>query len=595
LLGPGEQNVVVYATDGSFAPFQQGAIIVSGATTPAYVEVNPSPLVNVTFRVTPPEGTTPGLPVRLIGNIEQLGNTFADLDAGLSTVAARAPLMELQADGRYQLTLALPAGLDLRYKYSQGDGFWNAEQTLKGHFRVRQLIVPATDAVIDDTVDTWTAGDRAPVTFVLQAPETTPAGDIVSIQFNPYDWTPAIPMWPVGVNQWVFVLNSPLHMLGDIAYRYCRNDQCGRANAISDQEAGAPERIFSGSAEGQTFEDSVSAWADWQPTEAGAAVVPAVNPRGEDFVAGVEFETSYHPGIQPYYRLAMEHIAAIQANWVVLTPAWTYAGSNPPALDALPGRTPSWRDSLETVRQAATRNLRVTIFPQTNTAGDPAAYWQNLSQAGWDQAWFEAYSRFLLHYADLAQQAGASALIVGENGSQAAQATVSATRWTALLDQIHARFDGQVLWALAFTGESMALPAWADEIDGIYLQWRAPVAASNDPTVDEMALEFGRLLDEQVLPGVEGSQLPIILALTVPSVDGVMLGATGDAIDLQEQADIVSAAFMAVNEREWIDGFVSQGYYPPAALQDRSASVHGKPAADQLWYWFPRFLGTINP
>jgi hypothetical protein len=37
--------------------------------------------------------------------------------------------------------------------------------------------------------------------------------------------------------------------------------------------------------------------------------------------------------------------------------------------------------------------------------------------------------------------------------------------------------------------------------------------------------------------------------------------------------------------------FARRGYY---ALQDKSASVHGKPAADILWYWFPRLLGVVK-
>jgi hypothetical protein len=29
-------------------------------------------------------------------------------------------------------------------------------------------------------------------------------------------------------------------------------------------------------------------------------------------------------------------------------------------------------------------------------------------------------------------------------------------------------------------------------------------------------------------------------------------------------------------------------------LQDKSASVHSKPAADILWYWYPRMLGLVQ-
>jgi len=39
---------------------------------------------------------------------------------------------------------------------------------------------------------------------------------------------------------------------------------------------------------------------------------------------------------------------------------------------------------------------------------------------------------------------------------------------------------------------------------------------------------------------------------------------------------------------------VSRGYFAPVALQDKSASIHGKPTSDLLWYWFPRLLGNIK-
>jgi len=65
-------------------------------------------------------------------------------------------------------------------------------------------------------------------------------------------------------------------------------------------------------------------------------------------------------------------------------------------------------------------------------------------------------------------------------------------------------------------------------------------------------------------------------------------------LDLQQQFDIYDAMFNAANARPWVSGLVSRGYYVPVALQDKSASIHEKPAADLLWYWFPRLLGNIK-
>ncbi len=65
-------------------------------------------------------------------------------------------------------------------------------------------------------------------------------------------------------------------------------------------------------------------------------------------------------------------------------------------------------------------------------------------------------------------------------------------------------------------------------------------------------------------------------------------------LDLQTQAEIYSAFLAVVNERPWIDGVVSQGFYPPAALQDASSSIHGKPASEIIWYWYSGWSG-ISP
>jgi hypothetical protein len=50
----------------------------------------------------------------------------------------------------------------------------------------------------------------------------------------------------------------------------------------------------------------------------------------------------------------------------------------------------------------------------------------------------------------------------------------------------------------------------------------------------------------------------------------------------------------AINQRDWVGGFVSRGFYPPVPLMDKSSSVRGKMAADLLWYWFPRLTGVVK-
>ncbi|MCI0519501.1 MAG: hypothetical protein L0Z70_04520, partial [Chloroflexi bacterium] len=64
------------------------------------------------------------------------------------------------------------------------------------------------------------------------------------------------------------------------------------------------------------------------------------------------------------------------------------------------------------------------------------------------------------------------------------------------------------------------------------------------------------------------------------------------ALDLGEQADIYNAVLSAINQHPGITGVFSRGEYPPAALQEETASTHGKPAAELLRAWFNAWRGV---
>ena len=93
-LPAGTHNLVAYSLDGAYLPFQQGATVAAGATTPAAVAMKPARKVKITFVVTVPADTVAGAPLRIAGNIRQLGNSFGDLDGGLSTLASQMPQID---------------------------------------------------------------------------------------------------------------------------------------------------------------------------------------------------------------------------------------------------------------------------------------------------------------------------------------------------------------------------------------------------------------------------------------------------------------------------------------------------------------------
>jgi hypothetical protein len=630
-LPSGTHNLVAYALDGSYQTYQQGANVVEELTTPVELKLKTAEMVTVTFNVKVPSNTLPGAPVRLGGNLFQLGNTFADLRGGLSTIADRMPILNALPDGSYTIALRLPAGADIRYKYTLGDGFWNAEHSSTGEFLVRQLIVPQSDATINDVIETWQAGNSAPILFEVDVPASTPVGDVIYIQFNPYGWTEPVPIWPIGNNRWVYKLYSPLSILGSFGYRYCRAGQCGSADDALTAGDSARGRQITTSLAPQDIKDAVKEWAWLGDTQPGTLVGSSVSARQSTFLTGVEFQPTQHPNWVTSISQAMGNTKALGSNWVVLTPTWTFANANPLMFGPVPGKDSFWNDTYRMVSQARELNMNVGLFPTPRFTSSPEEFWASAPRtADWWQDWFNHYRAFLINYADLATQSGAQALILGgdwlgptlPNGTLADGVTSSGvpddagTRWKTIIAEVRTHFRGTIYWALPFETETVTLPLdLLTSTDGLYLLWSIKISDASVPVKTDMIDEAGRLLDTSLSPLASALGKQLIIAPSYPSVNGAASGCLSDGkggclhwtdfnssnaevpsanIDLQLQADIYESILTAVNQRPWVGGFISRGYYPPTILQDKSASVHGKPAADLLWYWYPRFLGMAQ-
>jgi hypothetical protein len=239
-LPQGLHNILIMSLSGNHLPFQQGALVASESDTPANIALAPNLMANVTFTFTPPSEHTANTPVFITGNL---------------TAFEHQPLMIAQADGSYSLTLQLPTGVDIRYKYTLGDGFWNAEHKGDGNFELRQLVIsPGTTSLqVNDSIQSWSAGSSAPIWFDLTSPDN---GSLVYIQFKLIDWTTPLPMWPLGGGRWAYKLYSPTNFASALEYRYCLDAEC----AILEGSPGQPRSVAGNKDELQTIEDVIDSW-----------------------------------------------------------------------------------------------------------------------------------------------------------------------------------------------------------------------------------------------------------------------------------------------------------------------------------------------
>ncbi len=628
-LQPGLHQLVVISPTGAYLSVQQGTLIAADSTTPVALQLSAAQRVQVTFEISVPDDTIPGTPLRIAGNVQQMGDIFSPLSGGVNLSVAKMPEALLVTPTDYISVVTLYSGTDLRYKYTLGDGFWNAERDPDGYFLTRQLIVPDYDIIVKDAVATWHGGSKGSVQFNVTVPADTPPGEQISLQLNPYTWFEPIPMWPQDENQWFYVLHGPLDFSGTIGYRYCRNGQCDSADDIETAGSNSMGRPLTPSRDSQQLLDEVTAWwwlsSDSPPT---TIIAPAIKAR-KDFEVGVELVSNYHPNLQAMSAAMLDSVADLGSNAIVLTPSWVLDENDPaPNIAFDPSRAPFAADLGNTIREATKRGLEVTLRPTLSVEdGSLQNWWLTATRdSAWWDVWYEEYRSFILTYAQLAERNHVTRLVLGGvetmpalpggliAGGVPSEVPMDAEhRWLDLITEIGEIFDGELAFQIELSDELQAIPNFMVACDAVYVYWHAPLATTQDASPAEMQSAASSLLDTVLLANPALSNVPIFLSVEYLSIEGSASacakapdetcrdntefeqGAIVDpdlGVDLLAQAQALNAVLLEATIRDEIQGFFVRGYNPSVVLQDKSASIYGKPGRDVIWYWYARLTGV---
>jgi hypothetical protein len=611
-LVPGLHRITAFSPDGSYKQAQQGAIIAADSTTPAHMELEKAKRIQVTFEVAVPEGTPSEMPVRIAGNIQQLGLIFTDyLSGNTSGTSQMATMIEVDPTHYIQI-IDLYAGIDLKYKYTVGDALINAERDQKGNFRTRQIVLPDHDVIVRDAVSSWQGKDHGSVTFHVTVPPETPATDQISIQFKQGGWSPPMPMISFGQNEWFFKLYSLADVRSPAEYRYCRNMQCGIADDIETPGDVAPGRSFIPGPGTQEIRDSVQAWIWWNELDSTMSFDPPQFGARSDFELGFEFLPKYSTTWNPFLEQAFIEIATTGANAVILTPSWTVNTNHTiPILDFDPVYSPFKENLVAIIRSAQQNGLAVIFHPTLSFPKESSALWWQLSirDENWWTVWFERYKAFILTYAHIAQETSVSKIVLGEpqvqpaypdgvlvDGSPSGVPAIASSHWQALISEIRSIYSGRIAVEVELSDTLQPLPSFLESVDELHLYWHPPLSTQGS-SLPEMQVAARNYLNNLVLnqPTIMGK--PILLSVEYPSVTGgtgeCMVGDDGSCLsaaqfdqgayvhpdfqtNMQEQAEAMTAVLTEGYYQSAITGFYARRYNPVVGLQDRSASVNGK-------------------
>ncbi len=281
---------------------------------------------------------------------------------------------------------------------------------------------------------------------------------------------------------------------------------------------------------------------------------------------------------------AIDEIALAGANYIALITTW--AQRDVYAVDIAPSDA-TIEDDL--VRRAAAhahaRGLNVVIFPILTVEQRSQGQWRGTIQPRDVDVWWQAYERFIVHYADIARATSARALMIG---SELGSTEAWRDRWYHLISRVEGRYRGRLLYSANW--DHYHLVSFWPRLDAIGVTGYFELTRDRNASEDVLQEAWQRIR-EQLLQFAKARHKPLIITeVGYTSVDGTATrpwdyGMRGP-IDHEEQRRAYSAFVAAWRGTAALQGVFFWNWYGTGGDDDRGYTPKDKPAGRVLKSWF---------
>ena len=235
------------------------------------------------------------------------------------------------------------------------------------------------------------------------------------------------------------------------------------------------------------------------------------------------------------------------------------------------------------IREAKSLGLKVVLKPVVNVAdgawrGHIAFFdWDVPGEPTWTD-WFASYTRFILHYAAIAEAEGVELFCIG---CEMVQTDKRESEWRALVAAVREVYSGLVTYNCDKYQEDRV--TWWDAVDIISSSgyYRSGDWDTQLDRIEPVLQKFGKpfFFMEGGCPSREGSA-------QAPN-DWSLPGAASE----QEQADYYEDMFSTCAKRDWVQGFMlwdwpAKLYSLGEAAANTDYCPYGKLASDVLRKWY---------
>ena len=314
---------------------------------------------------------------------------------------------------------------------------------------------------------------------------------------------------------------------------------------------------------------------------AGAATVPSNWFKGADLTSWWfdEWDNTATNASITALKATNSADAMFVATWYMSSPTDSTVAPDPL-------KTPDDSGLLRAMAYARSLGMRVELKLHVDVAD--GSFRGNIAPAS-VSTWFSTYTQMVDHYAALAQQAGASLLVVG---TELTSMQSYASQWRSVIAAARSLFSGPITYTANWIAGAQQVSFW-DALDFVGVDAYMPLSSASNPNptagqlvaawsskgyVSQLAALSAKYGKPVIFPEI-GYQSEIGTAVTPWSV-------SGGAHSQQAQQNAYEAAYEVFSDLSWFRGFFWWDWRPsgfnPA---DNDFSPRGKLAAQTMTSW----------
>lgn len=291
---------------------------------------------------------------------------------------------------------------------------------------------------------------------------------------------------------------------------------------------------------------------------------------------------------------AMEELVPLGVEWVGLVATWYQEQYNSTKIYSLKEKTPSDESLIFAIRKLHELKFKLMLKPHLDLV-EGNGKWRG--DIGFDnpgdwQVWFDSYTAFILHYADIAAKENVELFCIG---TELTNATINQPeQWRDLIKKIREVYKGQLTYAANWNNEFDQLVFW-DALDYAGIDPYFPLVCSLRPKTEELKSAWEDWI-KQIESWQQKINKPVIFAeisykSSTDATDEPWQHTPVGELDLELQVNCYQALLESFWDRPWFYGLYwwYWGTNPKmGGPLNRGFTPQNKPAQEVIKEWYSK-------